>query len=338
MERAFKEDMMKTFEMSDLGLMHYFSWHWNKSRKRRKIYLSENLYTENLLKKFKMHGCKSVATPLVPNEKVRKEDGAKKADALIYRSLIGSLLYQTATRPDIMFTTSLLSRCMKNPIQIHYRTAKRILRYLQGTKRYKIWYILNSDSKLFGYTDSDWAWLADDMKSTSGYTFTLGSEIFSPASKKHDTVAQSSAKAEYIVGAICASQAIWLQWTFEDMDETQMEPINIFCDSKSTIAMTKKSVFHSRTKHIAIKYHSLSKRNHNKQRGQVQVLQDRVVNIFTKVLWKFNFEFLCNKIGVSKECNQEESQCWEGVLEVTTASSHSYFLMKNLQLSYFPSQ
>lgn len=119
--------------------------------------MSENLYTENLLKKFKMHGCKSVATPLVPNEKVRKEDGAKKADALIYRSLIGSLLYQTATRPDIMFTTSLLSRCMKNPSQIHYRTAKRILRYLQGTKRYKIWYILNSDSKLFGYTDSDWA-------------------------------------------------------------------------------------------------------------------------------------------------------------------------------------
>ncbi|KAL0367021.1 UNVERIFIED_CONTAM: Secreted RxLR effector protein [Sesamum radiatum] len=96
--------------------------------------------------------------------------------------------YITATRPDIMFATSLLSRFMQSPSQVHYGAAKRILRYLQGTKDFGIWYKSTNDAKLVGYTDSDWAGSADDMKSTLGYTFSLGSGIFSWASKKQATV------------------------------------------------------------------------------------------------------------------------------------------------------
>lgn len=85
-----------------------------------------------------MYGCKVVATPLVPNEKLRKEDGTKLADASTYRSLIGSLLYLTATRPDIMYATSLLSRFMTSLSQVHYGSAKRLLRYLQGMVNFGI--------------------------------------------------------------------------------------------------------------------------------------------------------------------------------------------------------
>ncbi|XP_019055114.1 PREDICTED: uncharacterized protein LOC109115476 [Nelumbo nucifera] len=125
--------------------------------------------------------------------------------------MIGSLLYLTATRPDIMYAVSLLSRFMQNPSQVYHGAAKRILRYLQGTKSYGIWYRVTHDSKLIGYTDSDWAGSVDDMKSTSGYAFSLGSGIFSCTSKKQATVAQSSAEAEYIATAITMSQAIWLK-------------------------------------------------------------------------------------------------------------------------------
>ncbi|KAK4404058.1 Secreted RxLR effector protein [Sesamum angolense] len=120
-----------------------------------------------------MKGCKTVTTPLVTGEKYKKEDGSDKVDGSIYRSLIGSLLYLTATRQDIMFATSLLSRFMQSLCQVHYEAAKRSLRYLRGTKGFEIWYKATNDAKLVGYTDNDWAGSVDDMKSTSGLLYHL---------------------------------------------------------------------------------------------------------------------------------------------------------------------
>ncbi|XP_028236729.1 uncharacterized protein LOC114416049 [Glycine soja] len=203
MMMEFKEDM-KTFEMTDLGLMSYFLG-IEVSQRNEGIFISQKKYTEGLLKKFKMYGCKPVATPLITNEKLQKNDGAPEDDASKYRSLIGSLLYLTTTRPDIMYATSLLSRFMQSPSQIHFGAGKRILRYLQGTKEFGIWYNTETNSELLGYTDSDWAGSTDDMKSTSGYAFSLGSRMFSWASKKQAIVAQSTAEAEYVAAAEATS-------------------------------------------------------------------------------------------------------------------------------------
>ena len=85
-----------------------------------------------------MMDCRSVAIPLAANEKFRKDDGEKKVNSSLFRSLIGSLLYLTSTRPNIMFAASLLSRFMQKPSQVHYGAAKRVLRYLQGTMDYGI--------------------------------------------------------------------------------------------------------------------------------------------------------------------------------------------------------
>jgi len=160
-----------------------------------------------------------------------------------------------ATQPDIMYATSLLSRFMQSPSQIHFGAGKRILRCLQKTKEFSIWYTIETNSKLLGYTASDWAGSADDMKSTSGYAFSVGSGMFSWASKKQATVAQSTAKAEYVAATKATSQTICLRRILEDMGEKQDEPTKINCDNKSTIAMAKNPVHHSRTKHITIKYH-----------------------------------------------------------------------------------
>ncbi|KAK4385580.1 Retrovirus-related Pol polyprotein from transposon RE2 [Sesamum angolense] len=149
MIQDFKENMMKTFEMRDLGIMHFFLG-IEINQEKEEIFICQRKYTETLLKKFKMESCKTVTTPLVTGEKYQKEDGSQKVDGSMYRSLIGSLLYLTATDQILC-------------------------------------------SPQVCYQDSDWAGSVDDMKSTSGYTFSLGSGIFSWASKKQATVAQSSA-------------------------------------------------------------------------------------------------------------------------------------------------
>ncbi|KAL0358403.1 UNVERIFIED_CONTAM: Retrovirus-related Pol polyprotein from transposon RE2 [Sesamum angustifolium] len=248
-----------------------------------------------------------VTTPLVTGEKYQKEDGSQKVDGSMYRSLIGSLLYLTATRPDIMFATSLISRFMQSTSQVHYAAAKRILRYLRGTKDFGIWYKSTNDAKLVRYTDSDWAGSVDDMKSTSGYTFSLGSGIFSWASKKQATVAQSSAEAEYIAAAATSNQVIWLRRILEDMREKQEEPTTIYCDNKSAIAITKNPVQHNRTKHIDIKYHFLREAT---TRGEIELkyssTEEQLADIFTKALPRNKIEELRMKIGVCHKHIKEE--------------------------------
>ncbi|XP_050919643.1 uncharacterized mitochondrial protein AtMg00810-like [Lathyrus oleraceus] len=126
-----------------------------------------------------MYGCKPVDIPLVVNEKLKKEDGGRLVDASMYRSLVGSLFYLTASRPDLMFAASLLSRFMSKPSHLHLGEAKRVLRYVMGTMEHGIRFDKNSKLEAKGYCDSDWAGSVDDMKSTSGYVFNLGSGVIS---------------------------------------------------------------------------------------------------------------------------------------------------------------
>src|SRR3954468_22013858 len=109
--------------------------------------------------------------------------------------------------------------------------------------------------KIKGYCDSDWAGSVDDMKRTSGYVFSLGSGVISWCSKKQDTVAQSSAEAEYMAVGLATQQSLWLRRILEDIGEKQEESMLLHYDNKSAIAMAKSPVFHSRTRHINIKHH-----------------------------------------------------------------------------------
>ncbi|CAL2255222.1 unnamed protein product [Prunus armeniaca] len=135
------------------------------------------------------------------NEKLSKEDGSEQADERVHRQIVGSLLYLTTTRPDIMFTASLLARYMHGPTRKHMGTAKRVLGYIQGTLDYGIAYEKGKEVMLVGYCDSDWSGCEDDMRSTSGYAFHLGSGVFSWASVKQSSVALSTVEVEYLSAA-----------------------------------------------------------------------------------------------------------------------------------------
>lgn len=104
------------------------------------IFISQEKYVSNILKKCKMGNCKPMSTLMYTNEKFSVEDGTDKVYAQSYMSLAVSLLYLTTTRPDILHEIDLISRFMQSPSKIHFGAEKRILRYFCGTRNYGIWY------------------------------------------------------------------------------------------------------------------------------------------------------------------------------------------------------
>ncbi|KAK9101268.1 hypothetical protein Scep_024698 [Stephania cephalantha] len=162
----FKSQMMHEFEMSDMGLLHYFLG-LEVSQVEDGVFLSQRKYANDLLNKFGMSNCKPAATPMNLNEKLQLQDGAEMADAKLFRSLVGGLIYLTNTRPDIAFSVGVISRFMQEPSKIHFGAAKRILRYVAGTMEYGIWYTKVVNFRLCGFTDSDWAGSLDDRKNIS---------------------------------------------------------------------------------------------------------------------------------------------------------------------------
>jgi hypothetical protein len=121
-----------------------------------------------------MKDCNPVSTLTEFGLKLNKNHEGKKVDNTFYKQIVGNLMYLTATRPNIMYYMSLISRYMKNPTEMHLLAAKRILRYLQETRDFGLFYKKGEKLKLFGFTDSDYAGDQDDKRSTSGYVFMLG--------------------------------------------------------------------------------------------------------------------------------------------------------------------
>jgi hypothetical protein len=204
---VFKREMKNVFEMTDLGKMTFFLG-MEVQQKQNEIFICQQKYAKEILKKFNMEECRSTTTPMNQKEKFYKEDGAAKIDETLYRTLIGCLMYLTATRPDIMNATSILSRYMHCASEIHFQAAKRIVRYIKGTIDYGLKFCQVKNSILHGYFDIDWASCVDDMRSTSGYCFSFGSTIFSWSSKKQEVIAQSTTEAEYVAATAVVNQAI----------------------------------------------------------------------------------------------------------------------------------
>ncbi|KAL4385296.1 hypothetical protein GQ457_15G029610 [Hibiscus cannabinus] len=295
----FKLSMQKEFEMSDLGLMSYFlGMEINQSKAG--IFISQNKYALDVLKKFKLESCKGVDSPLPSNLKLSKNDGEKLYDPSIFRSIVGSLLYMTATRPDLMFPATLLSRFLSSPTDVHLGVAKRVLRYVKSTLGEGLNYLKMDNVVLTGYSDSDWAGSLDDMKSTSGYVFNVGSGAICWSSKKQQVVAQSTAEAEYISAAAAANQAIWLRNLLSDLGFKQESAIVLLCDNKSAIAIAENPVQHGRTKHINVKFHAIREAEKNSLiKMEFCSSEMQVADLMTKALSRNRMLFLKHELGIT---------------------------------------
>ena len=177
-----------------------------------------------------------------------------KVDQKLYRSMIGSLLYLTASRPDILFSLCLCARFQSDPRESHLTTVKQILRYLKGTTNLGLCYRRSKQFKLVGYCDADFAGDKIERKSTSGSFQFLGDNLISWYSKKQATITLSTIEAEYIFAAGCSTQMIWMKSQLEDYHLYESN-IPIFYDNTSSICLSKNPILHSKAKHIEIKHH-----------------------------------------------------------------------------------
>jgi len=184
------------------------------------------------------------------------DEGGKCIDQTKYRGMIGSLLYLTTSRPDIMHSVCVCARLQSCPKESHLTTVKRILKYLKGTKSLGLWYPRGANISLVGYNDSDFGGCKVDKKITSGTCHLLGCSLISWHSKKQACVALSTTKMEYIIVGSCCAQFIWIKHQLRDYG-IHLENIPLRCDNTSAINLTKNPIMHSRTKHIEIRHLSI---------------------------------------------------------------------------------
>ena len=206
------------------------------------IFINQSKYTKNLLKKFNLHDFAAVATPMATATKLDHDEGVV-VDVTDYRGTIGSLLYPTASRPDIMYSTCLCARYQANPREPHLIAVKRIFRYLKGEPNLGLWYPRETDFNLVGYSDSDFAGCKIDRKSTSGSCQLLGGRLVSWFSKKQKSISTSTAEAEYIAAGSCCAQILWMKHQLQDYGLSYTK-LPIYCDNQSAIVMTGNLVQH----------------------------------------------------------------------------------------------
>ncbi|KAJ9536269.1 hypothetical protein OSB04_un000541 [Centaurea solstitialis] len=279
--KEFEELMHKKFKMSSMGELTFFLGLQVK-QKPEGIFINQSKYVASMLQKFGMNDAKPASTPMETHKHLTADVEGEEVDVHHYRSMIGSLMYLTASRPDIMFAVCVCARFQVRPKESHLHAVKRIFKYLKGQPRLGLWYPNDSSFDLVAYTDSDYGGANLDRKSTSGGCQFLGGRLVSWQCKKQTTVSQSTTEAEYIAASQCCSQVLWIQNQMKDYGLSFLQT-SIYIDNNSAISIVNNHVKHSKTKHIEIKYHFIRDCNEKKI---IQVLKvhtdDQYADLFTK--------------------------------------------------------
>ena len=203
---------------------------------------------KELIKKFGLEEAKTSKTPMATTTKLDKDKQGINVDINLYRSMIGSLLYLTASRPDIMFNVYLCARFQSCSKESHLIAVKRIIIYPKGTIGMGLCYPKTGQFFMTIFSDANYTGCKVDRKSTSGTYQFLGNCLVSWSSKKQNSIALLTAEAEYVAAGACCAQVFWKKHTLLDYD-LYYDYIKIFCDNISTIHMNKNANKHSKTAH-----------------------------------------------------------------------------------------
>ncbi|WVZ76462.1 hypothetical protein U9M48_024438 [Paspalum notatum var. saurae] len=280
---SFAEQMSREFKMSLMGELQFFLGLQIKQGLEG-TFVHQAKYTRDILKKFNMGDSKPMTTPMSTNTALDADEDGEAVDQKKFRGMIGSLLYLTATRPDIQFAVCLCARYQASPRTSHRQAVKRIFRYLKFTPELGLWYCSGSSLSLRGFSDADHAGCRIDHKSTSSTCQFLGTSLVSWSSRKQASVALSTTEAEYVAATSCCSQLLWMKATLSDFG-LRFGRIPLLVDSTSAISVAKNPVLHSRTKHIDVRFHFL--RDHY-EKGDIDLIHvvsaNQLADIFAKPL------------------------------------------------------
>ncbi|GJX66480.1 hypothetical protein Tco_0300823 [Tanacetum coccineum] len=257
-------------------------WKIDTEEKEDGTFISQDKYMADILKKFDFSSVKTASTPIETNKALLKDEEVKDVDVYLYRLMIGSLMYLTSSRPDIMFGVCACARFQVTPKVSNLHAVNRIFRYLKGQPKLGLWYPRDSPFDLEAFSD---------RKSTTGGCQFLGKKLISWQCKKHNIVANSTTEAEYVAAANCCGQVLWIQNQMLDYGFNFMNT-KIHIDNESTICIVKNLVFHSKTKHIEIMHHFI---RDSYEKKLVQVIKIHTYHNVADLLTK---AFDVSRIGV----------------------------------------
>ncbi|GJU88630.1 putative ribonuclease H-like domain-containing protein [Tanacetum coccineum] len=289
--REFEDCMHKRFQMSSMGELTFFLGLQVKQQPDG-IFISQDKYVADILKKFDFWSIRTATTPIESNKPLVKDEDGEDVDVHVYRSMIGSLMYLTASRPDIMFAVCACARFQVTPKASHLNAVKRIFRYLKHQPKLGLWYPRDSPFELEAFSDSDYGGASLDRKSTTGGCQFLGRRLISWQCKKQTIVANSTTEAEYVAAANCCGQVLWIQNQMMDYGFNFMNT-RIHIDNESTISVIKNPVAHSRTKHIEIRFHFIRDCYEKRLIEVIKIHTDsNVADLLTKGFDVTRFNFL----------------------------------------------
>uniref|UniRef100_A0A2N9I7X4 Integrase catalytic domain-containing protein n=1 Tax=Fagus sylvatica TaxID=28930 RepID=A0A2N9I7X4_FAGSY len=265
-----KQFLSKNFDMKDMGEASYvIGIKIHRDRFQGILGLSQETYINKILKRFRMNDCSPSVAPIVKGDRFNLNQCPKndlereQMKNIPYASAVGSLMYaQVCTRPDIAFAVGMLGRYQSDPGLDHWRAAKKVMRYLQGTKDYMLMYRRTNNLEVIGYSDSDFAGCIDSRKSTSGYIFMMASGAVSWRSAKQTLIATSTMEAEFVSCFEATSHGVWLKSFISGLRimDSISRPLKIYCDNSAAVFMAKNNKSGSRSKHIDIKYLAIRER------------------------------------------------------------------------------
>lgn len=256
-----KKELKDEYDLTDLGEAQWIlGMEIIRDWKERTIQLSQKRYVEMILEHFGMQDARPVVTPMDPNTKLVKAEDPEM-ETRTYQSALRALMYaMLATCPDLAYSVGALSKHSAKPTPEHWTALMRVYRYLRKMADKRLTFRGKDSATPIGYVDVDWASDVNDRRSITGYVFVMAGGAVSWSSKKQDSVALSSMEAEYMAAASATREAVWMRTFLSEIRILPTQRIRLLIDNQSAISLAKNTVFHSRTKHIAIRYHFIRKK------------------------------------------------------------------------------
>ena len=301
-----KGEIKKAFGIKDLGpLRNFLGVQFERNLETFELWIHQEAFIDSLLAEYDLTNCNAVKTPLDSDHLFGLPTDVHASVANLTRTfqqIVGSLLFlQICSRPDISFAVLVLSQHCASPKPCHYAAAKRILRYLKGTRSYRLHYGgAHRHLPLSGLSDADWAGDKQDRASVSGFVWSLGGGPISWSAKKQNCIALSTTEAEYIALTRAIQEGIWLRQSLHQFQLPCPTPLVVCTDNNGAKSLSVNDSNHGKAKHIDIRYHFI--RSHIESKLFVVNHTPGIINtadLFTKPLPRVIFQSHIARLGLS---------------------------------------